>query len=1240
MVSELWHHALQFLDKYGADARSYPIEELYSFADQTGILERHKQLLAKPFHHKEVDMKIMYYELIKMLIDYERVDKSSKNDPITSVGKIEGYQELTNRLQRYLNKRFITDVNELKKQQSVICETGTETKESESDNRKLEEKFEKLEKNFEKLKKDHSELKICFENIKEENHALIKKIDNVEKINKQVDKDLVTMNVNNSEMNERIINLNLEQKVFENIQNQSNKGTDEQLVALTDIIKLLKIRVDKHDEELSLIVLNDASQDERLDALEDKLDNKQDKFRKIESKQDSGGEILQNMKEGFITSRLENTLPSVLEDILNINKENKLLIERIETDEKRLNQKKFHTNNRYDDDLRKKVDMTTEAIAEIKENMKNKSSDIDAIVDTQSWIKKELMLLSKEKKLMENSIDDMAKQTKSDLASFSEWMSVVQLEKHKSDDNIRNVHQHIKECEASKDILLRMDNKLNETENKVMKLEQEIYEYEENNTKQNRGNNFDELMLIGQENTRKVNILKESVKKIEKENNDKIAEILNEIKASTLDNNSVVTMLQEKVTTNSNYIKQMNTETESLRYASAKNDERNNDIAVRITQLSLLASNTKAEMDRIVSLGQKDSSEHDIVRNELDRIGTEIVNIKDKLSNMVSINGKDFEDTCKSIRASGKQNKSDIDLCLRELSEYKELINRLHQQVDGLHIKMKTGKQEDVKQTSSFKVITEEEMPQFEQKIKTFVGQQICDSINKTDQNFSALITSSEDALKEEIKKQGNMVEELKKNIQDLHSKHDKEIEKEVVEIKEKLMAKLFEQMNMLMIKTGSLEEKFMKSENNKKEVDNHLTNLESADSFLQETNRILTEKVAFLQELSKKQEVNYDERIIKLEKEIQQTQDLALNLSQDIHHGQSNIFDLKHVLQTLEKELKSVKIGNEMNEKRDVKDLKEEFDKQCSDITEKLTDFSEKHELRIEQNNLDFTKQITNIEQLKVNKFDFEEYKKNVCGTKMKNDLAIDELDQKHKHLIKEIMENKKGINEIKICREEDQKLLQLKVSEQQQSLENFFKDIEEKFKNFGNMQREQISSIKMGESESIKETTEHLEHHEAEDRIQKGNCMGFGKTNLSALILEIYAAFRGYTLVVRSEGCVSEHQRDVLGVYRMVDSYNDRPVYKQDGGENYIYYSCASSSWLVGTVVGHSYGWLRNSSSARWVPDITSGWEYRPLIRSWGGDDQDSWLSDDGTLRIEPLQAVDSILSQIKDMKNKDVE
>ena len=60
------------------------------------------------------------------------------------------------------------------------------------------------------------------------------------------------------------------------------------------------------------------------------------------------------------------------------------------------------------------------------------------------------------------------------------------------------------------------------------------------------------------------------------------------------------------------------------------------------------------------------------------------------------------------------------------------------------------------------------------------------------------------------------------------------------------------------------------------------------------------------------------------------------------------------------------------------------------------------------------------------------------------------------------------------------------------------------------------------------------------------------------------------------------------------------------------------------MGAVVGHNYGWLRNgstaASTARWLPDLSSGWEYRPLIR--GEDSLSSWQSDDGTLRIESLR------------------
>jgi len=151
--------------------------------------------------------------------------------------------------------------------------------------------------------------------------------------------------------------------------------------------------------------------------------------------------------------------------------------------------------------------------------------------------------------------------------------------------------------------------------------------------------------------------------------------------------------------------------------------------------------------------------------------------------------------------------------------------------------------------------------------------------------------------------------------------------------------------------------------------------------------------------------------------------------------------------------------------------------------------------------------------------------------------------------------------------------------------------------------------------------------------------------KDNFWTLIIEIYSAFRGSTVVLKSEGVVKSEQADVLGVYRMIDSYNDRPVYKQEGSENYIYYSATSSSWLVGTVIGQQYGWLRNQSDSaaksRWLPDLSSGWEYRPLIRDTGsvelaGSPDSSWKSDDGTLRIESLRDIEKVNEVIRDIRN----
>ena len=39
-------------------------------------------------------------------------------------------------------------------------------------------------------------------------------------------------------------------------------------------------------------------------------------------------------------------------------------------------------------------------------------------------------------------------------------------------------------------------------------------------------------------------------------------------------------------------------------------------------------------------------------------------------------------------------------------------------------------------------------------------------------------------------------------------------------------------------------------------------------------------------------------------------------------------------------------------------------------------------------------------------------------------------------------------------------------------------------------------------------------------------------------------------------------------------------------------------------------------------WIPDLKSGWEYRPLVRTMDNLDSNTWHSDDGSLRIEYLR------------------
>jgi len=288
----------------------------------------------------------------------------------------------------------------------------------------------------------------------------------------------------------------------------------------------------------------------------------------------------------------------------------------------------------------------------------------------------------------------------------------------------------------------------------------------------------------------------------------------------------------------------------------------------------------------------------------------------------------------------------------------------------------------------------------------------------------------------------------------------------------------------------------------------------------------------------------------------------------------------------------------------------------------------------------------VTSETQLKDfrNKFDSR-----IAELVKRTDQHSDQFDQAELNmvdLIKKIDEKQhhvdRGFEEVKRNAAQEKDLLIIQFKEQNDKFESVFNSIDEKVEI---METKLISQVDHRVDSVQKELRDlGFELHDyinrnKEDLQSIRRHADSEQQNLWTTLLHLSSVFRGYTVVLKSEGIVKKYQADVLGVYRMVDSYNDRPVYKQDGGENYIYYSSTSETWFVGTVVGHQYGWLRNSTedskNKRWIPDLKSGWEYRPLVRSTDNLQKNTWHSDDGSLRIEYLRDVEKINELFRDVK-----
>ena len=108
MSNELWFHALKVLDSFRSSSDSQDVFKLYEFNDETGILHKHKEHLESRFEEPQnAGVKIMYHELIKMLMDQDMRQSPEGFKQTRDVDKIGGFQELTNRLQFNLNERYV-----------------------------------------------------------------------------------------------------------------------------------------------------------------------------------------------------------------------------------------------------------------------------------------------------------------------------------------------------------------------------------------------------------------------------------------------------------------------------------------------------------------------------------------------------------------------------------------------------------------------------------------------------------------------------------------------------------------------------------------------------------------------------------------------------------------------------------------------------------------------------------------------------------------------------------------------------------------------------------------------------------------------------------------------------------------------------------------------------------------------------------------------------------------------------
>ena len=304
MADELWRHALDTLEDYKNPDGGGDISLLYKYEekDTTGILKRHKTLV----NNVTNEPKTMYFELIKMLMDFDKQhSKDETFQELQSISKIQGYNDLTNRLLRNMNEKLFVELQAVQEQLNYVQNImGVNSDNFVWDKQPWAEKLANME------------------------NTLVEHNDRFNGVDGEKNRQ-----------DEDIANLYDKLKVKDDQDDKGRSMQDEQTILQAKTLKVLEERIDANEEHIDLLEKHDTEQDAKIEDLTEAWANMENKFPALE-KHDMDQDVkIEDLTEAWVN--IENKFTALESADTYIQESHKLLVGKVEGIEEDVQRKEY-----------------------------------------------------------------------------------------------------------------------------------------------------------------------------------------------------------------------------------------------------------------------------------------------------------------------------------------------------------------------------------------------------------------------------------------------------------------------------------------------------------------------------------------------------------------------------------------------------------------------------------------------------------------------------------------------------------------------------------------------------------------------------------------------------------------------------------------------------------------------------------------------------------------------------------